>query len=187
MSDHYYRVGLNPERSDVWFIEAPMNRDGDEIDPRLFTQSKRWRPEEELFSTRPSGEPARFALGEFDCPIVDSEVGRAIASRDEHVQLIPLSIGSSANYAILNALRLVRCIDEQGSEFERFTKASSRPDLTGQFKVFYQLRLDRRKIPADAHIFRLTDFTLALIISEEMKQLLHTIAADDGISFDSVA
>lgn len=183
----FYRVVLDAKAETTWFLPAPQTFHGEEIDPRVFGECVKWEGAENLQVSSMSGTPARFALGEFDYPVLDTSVANAVEELDPCVQLIPLSISGRRGHVILNVLRSVECVDEDRSEFDRFLTTGSRPDLAGQYKVFYRLCLSSRAIPDGAHIFRLAGYEIALIVSETMRTTLMEVKGDDGIAFVSVA
>ena len=179
-----YEVVFDPSAEDVWFLDAPQTSDGDEVDPRIFRSCTRWQGRGNLLVPNFTGAQAHFALGEFDYPVVEASLAAAIKELDSEVQLVPLSIaGRSGTHVILNALRSLECIDEEASEFDRFTVTGSRPDLAGHYKVFYRLRLHPTVVPENAHIFRVARYEIAMIVSQTMKELLTEKGGDDGIKF----
>ncbi len=77
---------------------------------------------------------------------------------------------------ILNALRVIQCIDEARSEFIKWSGASrtiggSRWTLSADHK----LRLDQAPIPEDAHFFRLEGWHVAPIVSEPVKVAMERV------------
>jgi len=92
------------------------------------------------------------------------------------IQCIPVTIGGQSGIMVLNALRLIRCVDEQRSVFEKFTIDDPvRPDKAGQYRYFDKLVLDRRAIPPDAHFFRIDGWRIALIVSEVVKNAMERV------------
>ena len=179
-----YEVVFNPKAENVWFLDGPQTSDGNEVDPRIFRNCTRWQGHGNLLVPNFTGVEAHFALGEFDYPVVEASLAAAIEELDNEVQLIPLSIaGRGSAHVILNVLRSLECIDEEASEFDRFTVTGSRPDLAGQYKVFYRLRLHPTVVPENAHIFRVARYETAMIVSQTMKELLMKKGGDDGIMF----
>lgn len=179
----FYRVVVSPNAKSNWFLDAPKTPDGEEVDPRNFCECVRWEGTENLLVPSATGAPGRFILGEFDYPVLDASVATAVAKLDPSVQFIPLSIAGRRGHGILNVLRSVECIDEDGSEFDRFQATGSRPDLAGEYSTFYRMRLDPTKIPKCAHIFRIAGYEIAMIVSELMKHVLVREKGDDGIVF----
>jgi hypothetical protein len=75
----------------------------------------------------------------------------------------------------LNSLRVVRCLDEQYSEFLKWTKEDHRADLAGQYRQVTKLALRASAIPADAHFFRIEGWTVALVVSELVKTAMESV------------
>lgn len=182
---NYYTVELNAAAGDFWFVKDFRDGSGQEIDARVFTECRRYDGAP-VSAPLPLGEPGKFTLGSFDCPIVEAGVGRSCAALENSVQLVSLRVGSLDSHVILNSTRSVSCIDETRSEFELFDEDSARPELAGEYHVFYVLRLDPRRVPPDAQMFRLAEYTEALVVSEPMKRLLEDVGANDGITFEAV-
>jgi hypothetical protein len=183
----YHRVVLNPAAKGLWCLDAPRDDDGEEVDPRDFCECRRWESSGRLTADAPSGQPASLSLGDFDYPVADETVATHVEKLDSQVQLVPLKVrGKQERYLILNALRRVDCVDEEASKFDRFEQTGSRPDLAGQYKTFYRLRLHPTIIPEGVHIFRVSGYEVALVVSDEMKDLLIKVGGDDGVSFVAV-
>lgn len=87
---------------------------------------------------------------------------------------------------VLNALRMVRCIDESRSEFDKFTEDDPvRPDLAGQYSSVPKLIIDPKLIPPDAHFFRIQDWEVALLVSEAVKDAMERVGCV-GATFTDV-
>jgi hypothetical protein len=93
--------------------------------------------------------------------------------------------GQTDQFCILNATRLVRCIDDKASEEVRYWRPQDgRPEKTGQYRAVYGLRIEPAKV-GDAKVFRPWGWTVALIVSEEIKEALERIGAT-GVRFKEV-
>jgi len=80
--------------------------------------------------------------------------------------------GQEAPYFILNALRILRCIDDaRCKRVEYWKPEDNRPDKLGEYKVVSGLRVDPAKV-GDARIFRPWGWRVALILSEDLKEAL---------------
>src|SRR5438045_7142107 len=69
------------------------------------------------------GRVLDFTLTSFNVPVATSNVVdaiRGIAGAD--VQYLPVDIAGQPGMTVLNALRVVRCLDERRSEFIKWTK-----------------------------------------------------------------
>jgi len=113
----------------------------------------------------------------FGVPIATKALADAIRSVvGPDVQCIPVTIGGQSGMMVLNALRVIRCVDEQRSEFQKFTEDDSvRPDLAGQYRSVSKLVLDKSAIPPDAHFFRIKDSWIELIVSEVVKNAMERV------------
>lgn len=88
------------------------------------------------------------------------------------VELVPLSVAGQTGFEVLNALRIVRCVDEARSEFIKWTKDDHRADLAGQYRQITRLRLDTDAIPEDADLFLIESWRVALIVSDVVKDAM---------------
>jgi hypothetical protein len=74
------------------------------------------------------------------------------------------------------ATRLIHCIDEQASRFDRWTHEDGVPHKVGQYSIMYELRIDKSKV-RKAQVFRCEGWKTALIVSEKIKDALTAIGA----------
>lgn len=138
----------------------------------------------------PLGRPGRaldFTLAGFSIPVVHVRVASVfteLAPRD--VQLLPVDIpGQPDAFRILVATRLIRCIDDAASEdVEYWTPEDGRPEKVGQYRDVYGMRIDPAKV-GDARVFRTWGWTVALVVSEELKETLERVGAT-GVKFKEV-
>ncbi|WNG32985.1 hypothetical protein F0U61_04650 [Archangium violaceum] len=122
----------------------------------------------------PAGIPIEFshALG---IPIVHHRVV-ALFERlglQKEVQFIPVEVeGQTEPWFILNALQIIRCIDDaRCEEVLYWLPEDNRPDVLGQYRNVRGLKVDPTKI-GDAHIFRPWGWPVVLIVSEHVKRAL---------------
>lgn len=124
-------------------------------------------------------EPGRildFSLTSFAVPVARTALANAIAGlAGADVQCIPLHIVGAPGMLALNALRLIRCVDESRSKFVKWTAADHRSDLAGQYRSISRLVLDAQRVPRDAHLFRITDDYVTLVGSEELKNVMESV------------
>ncbi|MGZ3461063.1 MAG: imm11 family protein, partial [Archangium sp.] len=138
-------------------------------------------------SIRSPGRTLDFSHAAFSIPIVDSRVAPIFAElAPKDVQLIPVEVGSQPEgYFILNATRLVKCIDDEASEEVRYwTPADGLPEKVGMYFSVFGMRIDPTKV-GDAKVFRTWGWTGALIVSEDIKQALERVRAT-GMKFEEV-
>lgn len=79
----------------------------------------------------------------------------------------------------------IDCVDEESSEYAKFeVNDPIRPDMAGQYRSFFNLRIDSVKVGGN-HIFRIKKYLGAVIVSEEVKRRFEK-AGVTGVAFDSV-
>jgi hypothetical protein len=170
-----------------WDLSFPLFADGEDEDGREGDD------ERELFDTyrfkegrfleierpiRLTMKPAGIAL-EFSEAMGTPIVHRRVVSLFERlglqkeVQFIPVEVeGQMEPWFILNALRIIRCIDDaRCEEVLSWQPEDNRPDKVGQYRNVAGLRVDPEKI-GDAHIFRPWGWKVVLIVSEYVKQAM---------------
>ncbi|WP_239014893.1 imm11 family protein [Archangium violaceum] len=123
---------------------------------------------------KPAGIPIEFshALG---TPIVHRRVV-ALFERlglQKEVQFIPVEVeGQTEPWFILNALQVIRCIDDARSEEVLYWgPEDGQPDRVGEYQNVQGLKVDPTKI-GEAHIFRPWGWPVVLIVSEHVKRAL---------------
>ena len=172
---------------DQWFLDDPLTADGREIDPREFVDGVSYDgPAPAVASIGNAGRELAFNLGAFDMPVVSAVVADIvwrIAPLD--VQCFTIDIpGAVGSYQILNAVCSLDCLDEERSEFTRWQAGDHRSDLIGQYRMISTIRIDPLRTH-DHHVFRIRNFTIALLVSETVKDALVYIP-NLGVLFDPV-
>ncbi|WPB76327.1 hypothetical protein KYC5002_46005 [Archangium violaceum] len=175
-----------------WDLRFPLFKDGgdsgsrEDDDERELFDTWRFNEGMVLEIERPirlSMKPAGLAL-EFSEAMGTPIVHRRVVSLFERlglqeVQFIPVEVeGQTEPWFILNALRIIRCIDDSRCEEVLYWQPEdNRPDKVGQYRDVAGLRVDREKI-GDAHIFRPWGWKVVLIVSEYVK----TAMAAEGVT-----
>jgi hypothetical protein len=173
-----------PER---WYLGSPKDAEGASLNPRLFTEGKRYEGKRPLYIPIKRGsEPIDFTLGAFDMPVVKEEVAALIETfAPNHVQRVKVVVGNAGScYEALNIVRVVKAVDENLSEISWRMRSDPSGRSTRSYAGIGRLVLDRASI-TDAKIFRLKDWELPLIVSEGVKDALennHTT----GIAFKEI-
>jgi hypothetical protein len=122
------------------------------------------------------GRVLEFTLTSFNVPVVTPGLARAVADvAGPDVECLPLRVADQSGLMVLNALRVLRCLDEGRSEFIKWTKLDHRADLAGQYRQVTRLALARDAIPADAHFFRIEGWLVALVVSERVKKAMERV------------
>ncbi|WNG31617.1 hypothetical protein F0U62_19355 [Cystobacter fuscus] len=120
-------------------------------------------------------------------PIVSKAVAnvfRALAPDD--IQLFPVTVeGESERYFIVNATKVVDCIDEANCrEVHHYTEEDPLPEYAGEYRWIYGMRIDPSKTEG-ACVFRPKRFKTAFIVSEEIKDALERVGSL-GVGFERV-
>jgi len=159
-----------------WVLGDPLDEHGQEIDPWLFGEG---RPLDspgplQLLQARP-GRALDFSLTTLAVPVVHGRVASLLArlGLQQQVQLFPIRVEREAEpYFVLNALRVIRCIDEaRCEEVQHYTPEDGQPEKVGEYRVVAGLRIDPSQ-PDGAHIFRPWGWPVVLLVSEHLKQAM---------------
>jgi hypothetical protein len=157
------------------------------LDPCDFIEGVPYRgPRPACVRMTHAGQPLAFNLAAFEMPVVTLEIAELLAERARiDFECFPVRVANTnQKFAILNVVALVDCLDERRSTVTRWTPESSRPDLLGQIKMISRIRLDPAQV-GDHHLFRLTGWPLALLVSESARRLIESVP-NAGVIFDPV-
>jgi len=133
-----------------------------------------------------AGCALEYSRTSFFVPIATFPLAEAIARvAGPDVQCLPVKIAGQTGYKVLNALRVIDCIDEERSEFTKWTERDHRADKAGQYRSVPNMHLDTSRIPEDAHFFRLKGWLVALIVSEQVKAAMEQVGCF-GAKFQDV-
>jgi hypothetical protein len=166
---------MSPRMRRRWHIGTVLLPDGTE--PRLRKGIRLMDSRSLKAEVHHIGYILEFCTTSFAVPIATNELAHAIeAIVGQDIQCLPLTISGQTGMVILNALRVIRCVHEERSEFEKFTIDDPvRPDLAGQYSHIYKLVLGKNAIPPDAHFFRVKDWEVCLIVSETVKDAMERV------------
>ena len=156
-----------------WQPGSPFDERGEEMDPWQFRKGKHLELScTPLFDLGCEGSSLDFTLTAFNIPLVN---GRVVSLFERlgilhEVQFLPARVeGQTEPYFILNALRVIRCIDDaRCEEVLYWTPEDNRPDKTGEYRDISGLKVDPELI-GDTHIFRPWGWRVNLIVSETVK------------------
>jgi hypothetical protein len=176
-----------PER---WYLDEPTDSHGQEVeDIWQFTEGHRVQEEGSLrVPLHRPGRPLDFSTTSAGTtPIVHSKVAAVFGElAREDVQLIPVDVeGQQAPYSLLVATRLIRCIEDRACEEVQYWKPEDgRPEKVGTYRSVVGLRIDKTLLEG-AQVFRTWGWTVALIVSEDLKDALEHLGAT-GLKFTEV-
>ncbi len=171
----YYELLDDRRAPGRWHLGPPLDERGRKIDPWQFKEGRTLELEgiPRLLLDAP-GRPLDFCWAAFSIPVVHERFARTFEPlRLKEVQLIPAQVeGHSEPWYILNALQIIRCIDDaRGGAVQYWEPEDNQPDKLGEYRAVHQLRIDPAKV-GDARIFRPWGWRVALIISEDIKKAI---------------
>lgn len=168
----YYDLMDDRDSHSRWHLGGPLNAQGEPINPWQFFKS---RPLElgmaPRFPLDVPGQPLDFCWAAFSIPVVHDRFVRLFQRQKvPDVQFIPAQIEAHTEpHFILNTLRAIRCIDDaRCAEVKHWQPEDHQPEKIGQYRVVSGLRIDPGKA-GDARIFRTWGWSIALIVSEDLK------------------
>ncbi|MFY2556397.1 imm11 family protein [Corallococcus terminator] len=181
MAKRFFKLSDDVEVPGRWHLGIPMDVHGREVeDPWVFKKGVVVPHLGRLVIPRDHpGRSLDFSEAGFATPVLHAraaEVFDVLAPSD--VQLIPVEIqGHSGAFSILVATRLIHCVDERASdEVAHWTPEDGQPEKVGQYRKVSGLRIDPARV-GDAKVFRPWGWSVALIVSEDLKQALERLGA----------
>lgn len=171
----YFELRSNMLVPGRWVLKSPVDEHGQEVEPWQFSEGRtvdlRASPRVPVAL---AGRELDFSLTGLGVIIVHDRVVRLYEHLGvNEVQFLPAQVdGHPEPYFILNPLRIIRCIDDaRCQEVQYFTPEDGQPEKVGQYRVVAGMRIDPAKV-GDARIFRPWGWTVALIVSEDLKQAM---------------
>ncbi len=166
----YYKLSDDVQVPGRWHLGAISTSSGAAVH---LCSAVRCSTDEVTVSAPHPGRPLAFSLTSFGVPVAASALAAAIATfAPRDIQRLRFSNSDMAGYEALNILRVVDCLDESRSVFEKWTSADHRPELAGQYRSVPVLRVAVDRIPPDAHIFRVHRWHVGLVVSEVLKRAM---------------
>jgi hypothetical protein len=171
--DRYFDLWDDMRIPGRWHLDGPVDERGGEVNPWQFKEGRLL----ELgvtpnFRLDPAGQPLDFTLAGLTIPLVHERVVPLFErlGLQNEVQFIAARVeGQSQPYWILNALRIIRCIDDARCEEVRFWEPRHGvPSRVGEYRNVAGLKIDPARTEG-ADIFRPWGWTGALIVSERIK------------------
>src|SRR5262249_26360303 len=166
MPDDYFDVHADDANfGDRWFLGDPLTAAGDEIDPRLFTEGRKYNgPPPVYIPIQVAGRPVNFHFASFDMPVISNKVGDIIQEiAPQEVERFPVKVNSHlSGYEILNVLGPIECLDESRSEVMKWEEDDGSPDMIGKYRMITSLTIDPARTRG-RYIFRIRGWEIALI------------------------
>ena len=184
-----------------WHLDGLRDNTGIELDSREFSYGNYigpgpplrvslWNEDKIINVTQPlrmswsrEGTPLDFTFTDDDVPVVTKPVADLLSQvAGADIQKFPIKIDKvEQEYEIINIVSRIKCIDATRSKLEWWTEEYGRPDLLGKALTIIKLVVDPCRI-GDAHMFRLEESTITVIVSDVIKQALEE-ANVSGIKF----
>ncbi|NVJ02417.1 hypothetical protein HV824_30460 [Myxococcus sp. AM009] len=188
MAKRYFQLTDDMHLPKRWELGALVDPDAAEMQPALLRSGARLSMTGRLeVSIEEPGRPLDFTHAPYSIPVVHVRVASLLAERvPDEVQFLPVDIPSQPDqYLVLNALRLIRCIDDaHSSEVRYWEPEDGMPEKVGTYFSISGLRIDPTQV-GDARMFRTWGWTGALIVSEDLKVALERSGAT-GMKFTPV-
>ncbi|MBJ6765017.1 hypothetical protein JGU66_30000 [Myxococcaceae bacterium JPH2] len=189
MAKRYFDLSDDVHIADRWYLGTPTDAEGHDQGSWLFMRGEPVEVKSRLrVPFYRAGKPLDFSLADAGAiPIVHVQVASLLKEMaPDGVQLFPVDIDQQPEqFCLVNVTRLVKCIDDQASEeVEYWMPEDGRPEKTGKYRAVAGMRIDPSKV-GDAKIFRPWGWTIALIVSEEIKTALERIGTT-GMKFREV-
>lgn len=135
-----------------------------------------------------SGEALDFTFTEtYRVPIVSQKL-KGILQEVNGVEFMELNrfVGSHEIFYALIITNFKDCVDESRSQYEKYEDGNLiRPDKVGEYRSFFEMRLDATKI-GNVQIFRLENYKTSIIVSEDLKEIIEKNNLC-GVSFKDVS
>lgn len=186
-SARFFRILDDTGAENRWFLRGPSFASGGEVDPGVFTRGIQYDDATDfVLGIRRPGRPLAITFGDFEVPIANFETAEIISRRaEESLQVLPAILpGYDMRLFILNCTRIVSCLDERRSDFERWKADSARPEKAGCIRTLARLRIDPSHLERE-QIFRVKEWPLALVVSSHLHDQLR-LRGVTGVVFERV-
>jgi hypothetical protein len=189
MLKRYFEVFDEVARPGRWELDDPRTEDGEALSVRALVRGEpvTLRGMLEIPLCRP-GTPLDFSfLVGGPVPVVGQKLADLLEElAPNETQLFPARVESRGErYYVVNVPKTIRCIDDRSSrEVKLWRPEDGQPERIGQYRNVRGMRIDPAA-PGDAKIFRPWGWTVALVVSEELKDAMGRVGAT-GAKFEEV-
>jgi hypothetical protein len=187
MPERFFELADDVNFPHRWHLAMPRDNQGLKVDDGQFRRGAPVHIRDRLrIPVEIAGRSLDFTEAGISIPVVHVRVASMFAGlAPEDVQLIPVDVeGQPDQYLILVATRLIDCIDEKASRFDRWTPEEGVLPTIRRYSIMYELRIDKARA-GSAKVFRCEGWTGPLIISEEIRDALARMGAT-GTRFEEV-
>lgn len=187
MPQRFFRLSDDVNVPHRWHLAMPRDRQGVKVDDGQFRLGLPVATTGGLrIPVEVAGKPLDYTEAGIMIPVVHVRVAAMFAElAPDDVQLIPVEVGGQPDqYLILVATRLIDCIDETASRFDRWTPEEGVLHRIRRYSIMYELRIDKAKV-GSAEVFRCKGWMGPLIVSGVIKDALDRMGAT-GTRFEEV-
>ncbi|MBE4753778.1 hypothetical protein G4177_37125 [Corallococcus sp. ZKHCc1 1396] len=190
MTRRYFELSEDVYVPHRWYLGDPVDEHSVEIeDPWMFRAGKPVQLNGRL--RVPIDEPGRpldfSGAGVGAAPIVHVKVATVFARlAPDDIQLLAVDVeGQPEQFSLLVTTRMIRCIDDKASREVRYWEPRhEQPEKVGKYMSVAGMRIDPSKV-GNAQVFRPWGWSIALIVSEDLKTALERTGAT-GMHFTEV-
>ena len=187
MTKRFFRLADDLKVPHRWDLDTPKDSQGRQVDDGQFRLGLPVSTTGLLrIPVEVAGKPLDYTEAGIMIPVVHVRVASMFAElAPDDAQLIPVDVeGQSDQYLILVATRLIDCIDENASQFDRWTPEEGVLHRIRRYSIMYELHIDKAKA-GSAKVLRCEGWTGPLIVSGEIKDALERMDAT-GTRFEEV-
>jgi hypothetical protein len=184
---HAFVVRDDVDVRDRWYLDSLHDTHGRPLEAWDFTRGQPVQVAEPLVvSVRRPGRPLDWTFADFDMPVVKPAARELLESlAASHVQFHEARVvGSWDRYAVANIITVRACIDDQRSEFLKWTPADGREDKIGDYRQVTRLKVDPMRMD-NAAICRLAGWRISVVVCRELKEAIEA-AQLTGLTFEAV-
>jgi hypothetical protein len=168
----YYEIYDNVYIPGRWYLRLPIEREGEWFDTWQFSEGRVLDIKGPIcVSVKPAGIALDFS-DSMGIPIVNRRMVSLFERLgiEKEVQFIPVEVeGQVEPWFILNALQVIRCIDDaRCEEVFYWGPEDGQPERVGEYQNVRGLKVDPAKV-GSANIFRPWGWKVVLIVSERVK------------------
>jgi hypothetical protein len=171
MSDRYFfMVNDGPDPDDAWDEATPITEiattdaRGRPVDIWHFFRGETYAGEPVSVINVPEDRQYEILFDVMMIPLVSRSLADLLRdAAGEDLQMVPTT---NPAYCILNVLRVHDAIDRNQSRFMAYPADEPRADLAGKPMMFTKMVLSPERITAS--IFRLVDWSMAIVVSESV-------------------
>jgi hypothetical protein len=170
-----------------WHLAMPRDPQGLKVDDGQFRVGTPVHLRDRLkIPVERAGQSLDFTEAGISIPVVHVRIASIFAElAPQDVQLLPVDVeGQPDQYLILVATRLIDCIDEKASRFDRWMPEEGEPHTIRRYSIMYELRIDKAKV-GSSKVFRCEGWTGPLIVSGEIREAMERMGAT-GTRFEDV-